>query len=1093
MAEYGQGLVNQTQVNLDVATVELTTLVETSTSISPATYYCNYPANTFSSILAQVMETDAQIVLSSGTFSEPSLIDLSANVGLALVAPAVFPPITQFDFSLQASAANIRLSHLEIYGTFVIKSTNSSVSHCLFEDTVNVRQCNRDIYFDSCEFRSPITVEVSFAASGDAIIPVVTFNNCDFRGTSFVLNQTYPYQVVFRGCRNFANFSATNARYIGINTLTNGNTIRNNITELAINGETKIENYVYTAGASGEPDYWSSVLNNPATTDLNLAGNSIINVSQIDSSSNLFITTNNDEGQLFIQANGTQQGEGISSRINISQVAVNIGSFIGAGQTDYRGMSLSSANNLTFENGTQNISNLAGTTTSQNFTLTDGSGGVLTFEDGTTQATAVVIPTNTVTNNMLIATDTGVLSWTASPVSSTTYYCNQNSTDLGTVISQMGANAGSQIIMSSGSFDGSAVSLVYDNQAIVGANCSPAITELNRAVTVSGARMRLSNLQIDGLATLTGNACVYSYCDFVQNVVIGSNTNSRYITVANCEFVSGKTITINALGNTEPVYFINCNFGGATVVVNTSSPLQCIFNNCAGFTALPLTTKATLVGLNVLASGVINSSVQRTILASGRGTAGQCLLSGGASANDTWGSAPNDPLKYDVSGGNITGNVTLSATKSITADIINIKTLNIGSPQYITASTGVINATASITKLSPTLNTSQAVTIANGTVDGFVKFIEIIDSNATSITITGANLHSTISFTNSVGAGGQGAILVWDNDSEFWIVTALNNGATGGGGGVSSITAGSYIDVSNNIPSAPVVSLALPTCDTTGKVLSSTTAGVLSWVAQGGGGSFMAINNGAGTGATTLQGLVITPDAFTRPVLKLLSTGGDTVLETGGSPVGNMLQLMNGKVEFNFERPIYSRDGYAVSNQYGQAFGIAGTLAPITLQNCSNENNSPFPVATASSFGTWNIINWNYQPTPTLANYIEVNRTNNGNTLAFAIYSPFPVGIKISWSSSVYGAGKSKTRLHNITSSEYVSSGTTTQDANNNTLQNSTGIWYGLVSNGTNIEIEHFTETGNSSGMGGSSYISSSEPNVNAYLTIEVVGGQTYQ
>jgi hypothetical protein len=199
----------------------------------------------------------------------------------------------------------------------------------------------------------------------------------------------------------------------------------------------------------------------------------------------------------------------------------------------------------------------------------------------------------------------------------------------------------------------------------------------------------------------------------------------------------------------------------------------------------------------------------------------------------------------------------------------------------------VINSTVSVTKLSPGLFASQALTIANGTVDGFVKVIEII--NTKPIAITGANLHSSLSFTTE----GQGAILVWDNDSEFWIVTALNNGAGGGGGAtgptgatgpagptgatgpagpigatgptgytgytgptgptgagstgptgpagsnglVTSITAGTYIGVDSATPSAPTVNLALPSCDTDGKVLSSTTTGTLSWITAGGGGS----------------------------------------------------------------------------------------------------------------------------------------------------------------------------------------------------------------------------------------------------------------
>jgi hypothetical protein len=423
--------------------------------------------------------------------------------------------------------------------------------------------------------------------------------------------------------------------------------------------------------------------------------------------------------------------------------------------------------------------------------------------------------------------------WVTGPFSGGTYYVNDGVNDLSTVLAQVGAQQGAQIIISSGSFGGDAIVVSADNLAIVGPNCVPAIVELIRAVTVSGTRIRMVSIQFDGVATLTGNSCRYSNCDFTDNVTVGSGSNSGYITLESCEFIAGKTITVNATGNSAAIYFINCNFAGATLVVNSASPLQVIINNSAGFLALPSSANATLVGVNVLASGVINNVIQRTVLASGRGTAGNVLISGGSSGNDTWGAVPSDPLKYDVAGGTITGDVVLSATKSLSSDIINIKTLTIGSPQYITAATGVINATVSVTKCAPGLFASQALTIANGTVDGFVKVIEII--NTKPIAITGANLHSSLAFTTE----GQGAILVWDNDSEFWIVSALNNGAGGGGGGgqVNSVVAGTYIGVDSTDPVNPVVNLALPACDTDGKVLSSLTDGTLSWITAGGGGT----------------------------------------------------------------------------------------------------------------------------------------------------------------------------------------------------------------------------------------------------------------
>jgi len=956
MAEYGQGIVNTTQVNLDTATVELTTLVETSTSISPATYYCNFPANTFSSILAQVMETDAQIVLSSGTFSETSLIDLSANVGLALVAPAVFPPITQFDFSLQASAANIRLSHLEIYGTFVIKSTNSSVSHCLFESTVNIRQCNRDIHFDSCEFRAPITVEVSFAPSGDAIIPVVTFNNCDFRGTSFVLNQTYPYQVVFRGCRNFANFSATNARYVGINTLTDGNTIKNSITELVINGETKVENYLYTAGTAGNPDYWSPPFS---------------------------------------------------------------------------------------------------------------------------------LPTNTVKNNMLIASETGVLSWTASPVSLHTYYCNASSgTTLSTVVSQMGSNAGSQIIMSSGTFNGSAVSLVNDNQAIVGSNCQPAITELLMAITVSGTRMRLSHLQIEAVATLTGNACVYSNCDFVENTTIGSNVNTRYISVVNCEFGAGKTLTINALGNTEPVYFINCNFTGATITVNTSSPLQCIFNNCAGFLALPSTANATLVGLNVLASGIINNSVQRTILASGRGTSGQVLLSGGASANDTWGSAPADATKYDVSGGNITGNVSLSATKSITADIININNVNMKASQNIGASGVEIDVVNTLTRI---IQTNSAIPftceLGSANTNGFIKIIQKINSNPTG----GANATITSGYFNlldgasSIVLAGVGACvsLIWDTTTEQWRILSINSSVLPQGFSVSgdiTINTGYKLDI-------PRV-LVAGSAGTAGQVLTSGGAGASSWTTVSGGGGGIPVNNGAGTGATTLESLAITAVGTTNTTLTATTSAGTTMIQTGGNGYTvDELHFINSQAKLKVDKPLLVKNGYGVMDVNTNFSTIGLQLSSITYQARANRFNSTYPTTPDSLVQTWNDRIWNASLTP-VGNPIPSSTGNGGQYISINKAGNY----KITWSSTVYSVNESATRLQLLLSGDNYY-GTTTSDNGFLITQASTGCVIIPISQGDGLILQHYTTTGTQGGLGTGTFYPGDNTIINAWITVEDVGG----
>jgi hypothetical protein len=436
----------------------------------------------------------------------------------------------------------------------------------------------------------------------------------------------------------------------------------------------------------------------------------------------------------------------------------------------------------------------------------------------------------------------------------------------------------------------------------------------------------------------------------------------------------------------------------------------------------------------------------------------------------------------------------LSATKSITADIINIKTLTIGSPQYITAATGVINSSVSVTRLSPGLNLTQAVTIANGTADGFVKVIEIIDSVATSISISGANLHSTISFTTDVGVGGQGAILVWDNDSEFWIVTALNNGAGGSSGGqVNSITAGSYIGVDSTDPVNPTVNLDLPDCDTTGKVLSSTTAGVLSWVAQGSG---MATNDGTGTGNTTLQSLVITnvvasPTGLTinsnfglnKPAFKVVNYNNDRVFMAIGGVANNLTttSFNDDQIRMQYDNALWSTYGFgSLKTGTDYYYSIAGQTAPVVVKSNSSQSGTPFPVVNASTSATWNVVQWT--TTETVGGNALNTSTSGGN-----LYINFEnKNIKITWSSTVYNSQMSQTRLrlNNTT----VATGNNVIEGASNATSVSTGSWVGTPANDDIFKLEHYTQQGDADGMGGSGY--AGEDKTNAFIVIEDIGGR---
>jgi hypothetical protein len=413
-----------------------------------------------------------------------------------------------------------------------------------------------------------------------------------------------------------------------------------------------------TAGGAGG----GGNMNNPSLVDLDMSNHDILNVTNLNHPSLINLTTNVENSVIDIYTNKSALS-GSATEIFMDNTHIYIGSY-DTPSSSAKYLQLDLDNDLTFTGGNQNIINTLGTLNSKSIVLTNGAGGDITFSDGTVQSSkagkidSVVegsyigvditdpinpvvnlsLPNCDLTNKGLISSDTGVLSWTTLGVSHNTFYCNSNSEDLSAVLTQVGAQQGCQIIMSSGSFTGSTITLSNDNLAIIGPRCSPAICELIRAVVVNGSRIRISNIQIDGESTLTGNACRYSNCDFMDNVIIGSFSNTRYITVENCEFTTGKTLSINATYNQEPIFFVNCNFGGCTINLNSSSPLQIVFNNCSNFIGLPLLTKATLVGLNVVIVSnlpTIYNTMNKVILGIDKGTAGQVLTSGG-SGDDTW-------------------------------------------------------------------------------------------------------------------------------------------------------------------------------------------------------------------------------------------------------------------------------------------------------------------------------------------------------------------------------------------------------------------------------------------------------------------------
>ncbi len=216
-----------------------------------------------------------------------------------------------------------------------------------------------------------------------------------------------------------------------------------------------------------------------------------------------------------------------------------------------------------------------------------------------------------------------------------TKYCVDNRDDLATVIASI-TNESTVINISQGSFGGATpLSINKDNIALIAPPATPAIVEfayeISTATTADQIRMRY--MQFDNDFNAGSRRSTYNHCTFNQDLNIQTSATAGYMTFANCEFAADTTISVqNTFGST--VYFINCNFAGCSFSLNQASNLQVIFSNCSNFISFP--TNATYTHTNILTNGYAQNSVTKTLLATGSGTAGQVLASGGAGLPDTW-------------------------------------------------------------------------------------------------------------------------------------------------------------------------------------------------------------------------------------------------------------------------------------------------------------------------------------------------------------------------------------------------------------------------------------------------------------------------
>ena len=208
-------------------------------------------------------------------------------------------------------------------------------------------------------------------------------------------------------------------------------------------------------------------------------------------------------------------------------------------------------------------------------------------------------------------------------------YVNENISTIQSAVDS--ATAPDTIYISSGSYNETVNITNKTNIALINnsANIST-ICEILNGLNITGTseNIRLSNLSIKGSTCLLNGVGrnVYSNCVFTGtvstplNITIGDGT-SQYMTFSNCGFNQYCNITV-PLTFTNVIYFIDCNWGGASLTLNQQLAQQVIINNTANLVSFP--AKATYVGINVLSTGVINSTTTN-INNSGKITAGESL------------------------------------------------------------------------------------------------------------------------------------------------------------------------------------------------------------------------------------------------------------------------------------------------------------------------------------------------------------------------------------------------------------------------------------------------------------------------------------
>jgi hypothetical protein len=195
-------------------------------------------------------------------------------------------------------------------------------------------------------------------------------------------------------------------------------------------------------------------------------------------------------------------------------------------------------------------------------------------------------------------------------ITANAFYVNENVNTIQSAVDQV--SQADVINISSGSYTESVTITDKLNIGLTAPATASTICEILNGVVIDGTSelVRLSNLQIKGANSKINGVGRHRLNNIVftgsisqtNNIEIGKSS-SKFITINNCEFDNYCSLTVSNLF-TSVIYFINCNFVGATITLSQPSSTQVIFNNCAGFVSYP--ANATYYGMNVLTTGVSN-------------------------------------------------------------------------------------------------------------------------------------------------------------------------------------------------------------------------------------------------------------------------------------------------------------------------------------------------------------------------------------------------------------------------------------------------------------------------------------------------------